>query len=257
MIDIHAHILHNCDDGSTSLELSIEQIKNMIDKGVTDIVLTPHYMNSYVQTDSMIIDKRFEELSLVTAELKVNLHKGGEIFLNQGIDDQIINSKLCIGNTSYVLVETNMGEFTPDIYGTLFNLVRKGLRPILAHPERYNYIMNDPGMAEDFMHRDIYLQVNAGSILGIYGKKIEKTAWFLIDNGFAHFLASDNHCRTDEYILPLAIKAIRNRIDDYTAELLTQINPKKMLNNEKIKYFYLEEQKIEKKGFFKRILKKI
>lgn len=257
MIDIHTHILHNCDDGSTSLELSIEQIKNMIDKGVTDIVLTPHYMNSYVQTDSMIIDKRFEELSLVTAELKVNLHKGGEIFLNQGIDDQIINSKLCIGNTSYVLVETNMGEFTPDIYGTLFNLVRKGLRPILAHPERYNYIMNDPGMAEDFMHRDIYLQVNAGSILGIYGKKIEKTAWFLIDNGFAHFLASDNHCRTDEYILPLAIKAIRNRIDDYTAELLTQINPKKMLNNEKIKYFYLEEQKIEKKGFFKRILKKI
>ena len=257
MIDIHTHILHKCDDGSTSLKLSIKQIKNMIDKGVTDIVLTPHYMNIYVQTDTMIIDKRFEELSLAAAELKVNLHKGGEIFLNQGIDDKIIDSNLCIGNTSYVLVETNMGEFTPDIYGTLFNLVKKGLRPILAHPERYSYIMNNPEMAEEFMHRNIYLQVNAGSIMGIYGKKIEKTAWFLLDNGFAHFLASDNHCRTDEYILPLAIKAIRNRIDDYTAELLTQVNPQKMLNNEKIDYFYLKEQKVEKKGFFERILRKI
>jgi protein-tyrosine phosphatase len=257
MIDIHTHILHNCDDGSDSLELSIEQIKNMIDKGVTDIVLTPHYMNSYVQTDAIIINKRFEELLKITQNLEVNLHKGGEIFLNQGIDDKIISRELCIGDTSYVLVETNMGELTPDIYEILFNLVRKGLRPILAHPERYNYIMNEPEIAEDFLHKDIYLQVNAGSILGIYGKKIEKTAWFLIDNGFAHFVASDNHCKTDEYILPLAIEVIRNKIDDYTADLLTQINPQKMLNNEKIKYFYLEKQKVQKKGFFEKILRKI
>ena len=257
MIDIHTHILHNCDDGSTSLDLSIQQIKNMIDKGVTDIVLTPHYMNSYVQTDAMIIGKRFEELLRATNELEINLHKGGEIFLNQGINDEVIDRELCIGDTPYVLVETNMGEFTSDIYETFFNLVRKGLRPILAHPERYNYIMNDPSMVEDIMHRNIYLQINAGSILGIYGQKIKKTAWFLIENGFAHFVASDNHCKTDEYILPSAIAAIRNKIDNYTADLLTQVNPQKMLNNEKIEYFYLKEQKVEKKGFFEKILRKL
>ena len=256
MIDIHTHILHNCDDGSDSLDLSIEQITNMISKGVTDIVLTPHYMNSYVQTDAKVINKQFKEISKATADLKINLHKGGEIFLNPGVEDKI-DRELCIGNTSYILVETNMGEFTPDIYEILFKLVRKGLRPILAHPERYNYIMNDPSMAEDFLHRNVHLQVNAGSILGLYGSKIAKTAWYLIDNGFAHFIASDNHCRIDEYILPAAIEAIRNNIDDYTAELLTEINPQKMLNNEKIKYFYLEKQPIEKKGFFEKILNKL
>ena len=256
MIDIHTHIIHNCDDGSNSLKLSIKQIKNMIDKGVTDIVLTPHYMNIYVQTDAKIINKQFKELSEATADLKVNLHKGGEIFLNPGSNYKI-DKKLCIGNTSYILVETNMGEFTPGIYELLFKLVKKGFRPILAHPERYNYIMNNPEIAEEFMYRNIYLQVNAGSIMGIYGQKIKKTAWILLENGFAHFLASDNHCRTDEYILPLAIKAIRNRIDDYTAELLTQINPKKMLNNEKINYFYLKKQPVKKKGFFENILRKL
>ena len=256
MIDIHTHILHNCDDGSDSLELSIEQITNMIDKGVTDIVLTPHYMNSYVQTDAKIIDKQFKELSKATANLEVILHKGGEIFLNPGVENKI-DRELCIGDTSYILVETYMGEFTPDIYEVLFKLVRKGLRPILAHPERYNYIMNDPEMAEDFLHRNVYLQVNAGSILGLYGPKIAKTAWYLIDNGFAHFIASDNHCKIDEYILPAAIEAIRDNIDDYTADLLSQINPQKMLNNEKIKYFYLEKRPTEKKGFFEKILKKI
>ena len=256
MIDIHTHILHNCDDGSDSLELSIEQITNMISKGVTDIVLTPHYMNSYVQTDAKVINKQFKEISKATANMKINLHKGGEIFLNPGVEDKI-DKELCIGDTSYILVETNMGEFTPDIYEILFKLVRKGLRPILAHPERYNYIMNDPNMAEDFLHRNVYLQVNAGSVLGFYGSKIAKTAWYLIDNGFAHFIASDNHCKIDEYILPAAIEAIRDNIDDYTADLLSQINPQKMLNNEKIKYFYLEKQPIEKKGFFEKILKKL
>jgi protein-tyrosine phosphatase len=112
-------------------------------------------------------------------------------------------------------------------------------------------------MAEDFLHRNIYLQINAGSILGLYGQTISKTAWYLIDNGFAHFMASDNHCRTDEYILPIAKEMIHDKIDNYTAELLTKINPQKMLNNEKINYFYLQKQKIEKKGFFERFLRKI
>jgi len=256
MIDIHTHILHNCDDGSDSLELSLKQISNMIDKGVTDIVLTPHYMNSYVQTDAIIIDKQFKELQNATTDLNINLHKAGEIFLTPGVDEKI-SKNLCIGDSSYILVETNMGEFTPDIYETLFLLVRKGYKPILAHPERYNYIMNDPEMAEDFLHRNVYLQINAGSILGLYGSKVAKTAWYLINHGFAHFIASDNHCKVDEYILPVALEAIRGNIDDYTVNLLSEVNPKKMLNNEKIKYFYLEKQPIVKSGFFKKILNKL
>ena len=253
MIDIHTHILHNCDDGSNSLELSIKQITNMIDKGVTDIVLTPHYMNSYVQTDAKIINKQYKEIVKATSDLNINLHKGGEIFLNPGMEEKI-SKKLCIADTSYILVETNMGEFTPDIYEILFGLVRNGYKPILAHPERYNYIMNKPEIAEDFLHRNVYLQINAGSILGLYGNKIAKTAWYLVDNGFAHFIASDNHCKIDEYLLPAALEAIRDNIDDYTANLLSQKNPEKMLNDEKIKYFYLEKQPVEKSGFLKKIL---
>lgn len=256
MVDIHTHILHNCDDGSNSLELSIFQITNMIDQGVTDIVLTPHYMNSYVKTESKIINDRFKELSEAVKDLKINLHKGGELFLNPGVEEKI-DQELCIGDTSYILVETNMGEFTNDIYETLFQLVRKGYKPILAHPERYNYISNDPAMAEDFLHRNVYLQINAGSLLGLYGPKIQSVAWELIDNGFAHFIASDNHCRNDHYILPSAVEEIRKNIDQYTADLLTKHNPNKMLRNKTIQFFYVEKQSNEKKGFFEKILRKL
>jgi len=256
MIDIHTHILHKCDDGSTSLDLSVSQIRNMIKNGITNIVLTPHYLNSYVETESEIIDKRFEELTNEIKDLQVKVHKGAEVFLNPGVDEKIDQGK-CIGDSSYILVETNMTEFTPDIYETLFKLVQNGYKPILAHPERYNYVTNDPSIAEDFLHRNVYLQINAGSILGFYGARTQKVAWELIDRGFAHFIASDNHCRNDHYILPDAVKEIRNNIDDYTADLLSKHNPQKVLNNEDIKYFYLKKQPEEKHGFFEKILRKL
>lgn len=256
MIDIHTHILHNFDDGSTSLDLSLSQIQNMIQKGVTDIVLTPHYFNSFVETEPEIIDERFKELSNEVTDLNVKIHKAAEVFLNPGIEKKI-DQDTCIGESSYVLVETNMSEFTPDIYETLFKLVQQGYKPILAHPERYNYIMNDPAMAEDFLHRNVYLQINAGSVLGFYGARTQQTAWKLIEQGFAHFIASDNHCRTDHYILPDAVEEIRKNIDDFTADLLSKNNPQKVLENKDIQYFYLKKQPEEKYGFFEKILRKI
>ncbi|MCF7858541.1 MAG: hypothetical protein K9N07_04355 [Candidatus Cloacimonetes bacterium] len=256
MIDIHTHILHRCDDGSNSIETSIAQIKNMIEQNVTDIVLTPHYLNIYVDTDKMIIQKRFTELSAAVSDLDINLHKGGEIFLNPGIENKI-DQDHCIGNSSYILVETNMSEFSPDIIETLYKLVKKGFKPIIAHPERYNYIINDIRIAEDFLHRNVYLQINAGSVLGLYGSKITKTVWDLIDNGYVHFLASDNHCKIDKYLLPLAVNAIRDRIDDYTARLLTEINPGKIFDDQKVDFFYLKEEKPDKKSIFEKILRKL
>ena len=43
MKDIHNHILFGIDDGSESLEESIQIIKEAVQNGYTDIILTPHY----------------------------------------------------------------------------------------------------------------------------------------------------------------------------------------------------------------------
>lgn len=242
MIDIHTHILHACDDGSPDLETSLTHIKMMKDTGVTGIVLSPHYMMGPYQNTAKIFELRFNQLKKALQEnsISIQLYKAFEIYLEPNSLKEIKNKNLSINGTKYVLVETGFHGFGKDFTHILYDLVINGFYPILAHPERYRDIFNNPDLAEDLIHRDIYFQLNAASFIGLYGKKIQQTAWNLLKNGHCHFIASDNHCNFDEYIMPQVLEKIEKTIDKYTVELLTEINPQKMLKNEKIDFFYVE-----------------
>lgn len=254
MIDIHTHLLPAVDDGANDLKTSLRQLKIMQDAGVKTVFFTPHFIwQHYDFTQNEVLEK-IESLKTATSKENINLEllPGREIYLDSRVIEQIKTTKMNLGNSNYTLVETNMTNFPDNLNENLYQLVRSGLKPILAHPERYSNIIRDPALAEDFLHKNVLLQINAGSLLGFYGKQVQQTAWFLVDNGFAHFLASDNHGNSLQYPLPAACDLIRRRIDDHTVDLLTKINPQKIINNEPITYFYLE--KIEKKpsGFFSR-----
>lgn len=242
MIDIHTHILHACDDGSPDLETSLTHIKMMKDAGVAGIVLSPHYMMGPYQNTAEIFELRFNQLkkALQENDISIQLYKAFEIYLEPNTLKEIKNKDLSINGTKYVLVETGFHGFPKDFMHILYDLVINGFYPILAHPERYPDIFNNSEFAEDLIHRNIYFQLNAASFIGLYGKKIQQTAWNLLKNGHCHFVASDNHCNFDEYILPQVLEKIEKTIDKYTVELLTEINPQKMLKNEKIDFFYVE-----------------
>ena len=257
MIDIHTHILYDIDDGSTDLETSVKHIANMSRSGVTDIFLTPHYIRYDFPTSKENIENRFQNLQkeISNKNIKIKLHKACEVYLDDNIWEDIEAQNLMINDTKYVLVETTMNGFQENLYEILFDLVRRGYRPIMAHPERYRDVYNELQVAEDLIFRNVYLQINAGSLLGLYGEKIKKTAWKLLQNGFAHFLASDNHCQNDDYVLPEAIEMLNSQFDSSYTELLTQTNPQKVLNDEPIEFFNnMNEPLQEKVSFFQKFL---
>jgi len=253
MIDIHTHILPELDDGATELSVSVAQLKMMSEFGVKSVILTPHYMPNFYPTSKLTILEKLNvvQQKLNEEEIPINLIAGAELFLEANSISLVKSEDLTIGNSNYVLVETNMSGFAADFNDNLFKLLRAGYKPILAHPERYLEIQRKPELAEDLMHRNVYMQLNAGSLLGHYGKQVKKTAWHLLHQGWAHFLASDNHCRSDKYPLEKAVKLVSHKIDDYTAKLLTEINPQKILENDKVNMFYLESA-AKKDGFFSR-----
>ncbi len=257
MIDIHTHILPGCDDGSPDMETSMKKIRKMVDMEIDGIVLTPHFIRNQYHNTSNVITGKFKELKsqLKKENIPVNIFQAAEVYLDSNIRKDIEIEKLVIGDTNYVLVETNLTGFPSNLFDILYELVKSDYRPILAHPERYPDIINDPSSAEDLVHRDIYLQLNSGSLVGHYGRSVRNTAWYLLEKGFTHFLASDDHCKSENYSLPAAMDDIRKQIDDYTVKLLTEINPKKMLNNEKIDFFYLESTEDVPKGLLNRIFR--
>jgi len=250
MIDIHTHILHGVDDGSPDLDISIEHLKLMQAVGITDVILTTHYLQPAFQNPVELITEKITELkeAVLKENININLHRGAEIYLEADIHKIIESEQLSLAGTKYVLVETNMTEFPTDLYQILYDLVKCGYKPILAHPERYMDVITNPSLVEDIIHKNVYMQINSSSLLGNYGNAIKKTAWRLLEKGHAHFLASDNHCRVPIYDHNIAVDLIRKNIDDYTAELLSKTNPAKIFTDENIDYVYVESIQHEKKG---------
>lgn len=255
MIDIHSHVLFGVDDGSQELSQSLLVLQSAADAGMQIIIATPHYMRGFYDNTRTVIDNKFSALSSAMHDqnISIKLLKGAEVYLTDDlVIDDILNENLFIENTKYVLVETEMNGFPADLHHILYKMVKKGMRPILAHPERYRNIQQNPSSAEDFIFRDVYLQINAASLLGGYGRSAHDTAWFLVENGLAHFIGSDSHCQSAEYGYPLAIQAIAERLGDGLAELLSTINPSKMLANEKVslKYMYTPPTQSRKRSFW-------
>lgn len=101
-------------------------------------------------------------------------------------------------------------------------------------------IMRSPSKVRDLVQRNIYIQCNAGSLLGLYGDKVRQTAWTLIENGWAHFLASDDHVRSDYGFYPKACDLLKEKIDEHTANLLCYEFPSAIAKNEDVPYSYVE-----------------
>lgn len=262
MIDIHTHILPGIDDGSPDLETSLNYLQQMAAEGVTDVVCTSHYIRNQFHNTHQIRQEKYMLLQTEVHKrlIPIKLHLAAEVYLEPEILNDIKKEKMNIGKTSYILVETDFTGFPVNLKELLFDLVRAGYKPILAHPERYSNIKKNPEIAEEFMHRNVLLQLNAGSLLGNYGRASAKAAWKLLELGYCHFVASDCHCRSGKYVLPQVAELISKKFDEYTSQLLTKKNPEKILNNENIDTFYLENVDLTKNNYwnkFKKIITKI
>jgi protein-tyrosine phosphatase len=261
MIDIHCHLLPKLDDGSKTSEDSLNQLRAMADGGISDVFLTSHFMPGRYHYERKDYDARLRELQELANQnqIKIKLHPGFEIFLHPFSLKDIEKHNLRLGNSRYVLVESDLNGLPSDFYENVYPLLRKGYKPILAHGERYVSIMHNVHDAKDLIRKDIYIQVNAGSLLGHYGEKVRQTAWLLLRNGWAHFMASDDHAKMPYGSYFEAVEMVKAELDVNVAKLLTQDFPAKILKNERVpyKYVYLrtapQSRRRRKKSLWRRI----
>lgn len=241
MVDIHCHLIPNIDDGSNDLDSSLVQIRAMAAGGIRQAFLTSHYMKGHYEYSRQDYDARLETLRAVAAQekLDISLHPGFEIFIQPNILQDIQANNLCLGDSRYVLIESDLNGLPHDFYTNVYPLLRAGYKPILAHAERYVSIMKSPKEARGLTEQNIYIQVNAGSLLGGYGEKVRQTAWTLINYGWAHFLGSDDHVRGPYSAYFQAVDMIREQLDNHAAELITMIYPRSVVENSKIPYSYV------------------
>lgn len=240
MIDIHSHIIPNVDDGARSVEETFNILKEAQEAGFTDVILTSHFLLNYYETNAQELIFWKEKLQEVLKKqgIKINLHSGMEIYITNQMEELLENKKiLTLANSRYMLIELPLATNVKYFDYVVYYLEAKGIKPIIAHPERYKCVQKDPDIVEEYIEKGCLIQCNYGSIVNLYGREAEKTIKTLLKKNQVHFLGSDVHRENGTYLIILdAIKKIRKIIGENKINEITTINPKKILQNEEWQY---------------------
>ncbi|MEE3428728.1 MAG: CpsB/CapC family capsule biosynthesis tyrosine phosphatase [Ruminococcus sp.] len=210
--DMHSHILPEMDDGSKSVEMSLEIIDKLRAQDVKNICFTPHY---YTNEESMrtFLNRRKESMDKLIPHLPddINYRIGAEVYVTDYLFNNDSLSEICYGNSKYILCEFSFGShFSDRTFEQFYKLKAKGLKPVLTHIERYRHLMDDEGLVEDLCDEDIIIQTNVGAFKGFSQKR---RLLKYIKRGYIDIVGTDCHNlergNPDEY-LP-TIELIRNK----------------------------------------------
>lgn len=252
MIDVHSHIIPNIDDGARSIEESYIMIKEASRAGFTDVISTSHYMEGYYEENSQ---KRQEWLNATNEQLKkdaipINLHCGSEIYITENLTNLIKEGKAStLANSNYVLFEIPMNNKVRYLDDIIFKIKSLNMIPIIAHPERYSYVQEDPNMLIPLIEQGVLFQGNYASVIGSYGTQAKKTIKKLLKANMIHFLGTDCHRKNSIYsqMKEIMIELEKIICKEKIKELST-VNPRHILENKELEI--IEPSRI-KKGFFK------
>ena len=236
MVDIHTHILPGLDDGSDSMEKSLEMAELAVRSGTRLAAATPHcnirgYYENY--EDSGICRDVFLQFRSALKEegIPLKVVRGMEIYgvgdIRSLIGKRRLISLNCTGN---YLIEFPFDMHPDEIADGLHMVFDAGGVPVLAHPERYYSVQDMPELVYRWMQEGILTQINMGSFLGVFGRREERTAVTLLEHGLITCLASDCHgVRRRSPDMREAESYIHRRISPDTARYLFSENPHAIL----------------------------
>lgn len=196
MIDIHLHILPGVDDGPETKEEAIALARVLVQQGIHTAIATPHYNDLFPQRSAAEIKERVNDMqhALYSHGIPLRLFGGHEALIKPGLVEDIQAGRLATLNGSrYLLLELWNSTWIPETERVIFELTAFGIIPIIAHPERYRAIQQNPDRLFSLLEQGVLAQLTAGGLLGIQGKTTRKCAETLLRRGYIHCIASDAH----------------------------------------------------------------
>lgn len=196
MIDLHTHILAGLDDGAKTEVETIQMVKLAYENGIRTILATPHHMNRTYMNEKPVIEAHVKELNalLQSHEISMRILPGQELRIYGQVVDDLHQGKIqTLNNSKYLLIEFPSNEVPNYTEQLFFDLLREGIVPVIAHPERNRELIRNPEKLYDLVKQGALAQVTSGSLTGVFGKEIEKVSHDFLSRNLIHFLATDAH----------------------------------------------------------------
>lgn len=195
-VDVHSHVLAGIDDGAPDINTSLTLIKGMHNLGIKKAIATPHIMGDMYRNNPEIIKTALEKLTTASANagIDIELSAAAEYML----DDSFLkllssNAPLLTIHKNIILTEQSYSVPNENLTDIAFEIITNGYKPIMAHPERYAFYHQNFDKYFELKELGFLLQVNLLSLLGYYGKHVEKAAQFIIKENLADLVGTDIH----------------------------------------------------------------
>ncbi|MDE6149683.1 MAG: histidinol-phosphatase [Ruminococcus sp.] len=236
-IDMHSHILPGIDDGSRSIDESLQMLDTFVENGTNIVVATPHF---YCEEQS--ITRFLEKRNAAYEKLKPHLKSehpqiilGAEVLYNPVLVGNEDLSKLAIQGTDFILLEMPYQKLTSDIINNVSKIVDfMDVKLLIAHIERYLHFTSFSDLS-NLMDLDVLGQINVKSLM----KASSKRACFkLIKKGYVHALGTDYH-RLDKPVPHIgdSYEILDKKFGNgFTNHLIK--NEAHILKNDSLEYFF-------------------
>ena len=196
LCDLHTHLLPGVDDGAQTMEYALQMLRNAAASDVELLAVTPHCNRPY-ELQNYLDDAllaRFLQMQQAAKDIPVQLVLGAEVLVNEQLPQLLHQKKIpTINGSRYLLTEFPV-DASPDYFQeVLQSVLAQGYIPLIAHPERYFCVCQMPQIVASWLDMGCHLQLTGGSIMGEYGRNVQRTATFLLQQDFVACVASDAH----------------------------------------------------------------
>ncbi len=234
VIDIHSHIIQGLDDGSKDIDISLDMARIYLENGINKVIATPHH----IEKDNFLVEGSKESLDILKDQLEKNnldlkVYLGSEVYIYPDMLKDMEEDKIMTLNGSrYLLIEFPIRDIPLYVESIIYGLLIKGYIPIIAHPERYLKVQENPNILYTLLKNGAMAQLNLSSLEGFYGKTARRTAKTLLRHKMIQFIATDAHNNTGRSPqVQKSLKILKNIVSSRDYRLLTSENANNILED--------------------------
>ena len=196
LCDLHTHILPGIDDGAPTMDYALQMLHNAVASDVELLAVTPHCNMPYGNGNylNQKLKEMFAQLQQAAKDIPLELVLGAEAKVDEFLPQLLRQGDIpTINGSRYLLTEFSVDTMAEDFLPALQNILDLGYIPLVAHPERYAAVCQMPQIVTPWLDMGCHLQLTGGSVVGEYGKTVQKTATFLLQQDLVACIASDAH----------------------------------------------------------------